>query len=70
MNLQDILVIVIVIVCILYAGIRMTKYFRSVRKGDNPCENCVSGCDLRRMMNEKQKECSKNNRKSNKNCCK
>lgn len=68
--MQSIIVITVVIACILYAGIRMAKFFRSVSKGGNPCENCATGCDLRRMMDEKQRECTKNNRNNKKNCCK
>lgn len=70
MSLQEIIVIAIVFFCVNYVGIRLLKYFRSIKNNDNPCTNC-SGCDLRRMMDQKKQDCKENGKEKNKNsCCK
>lgn len=70
MSLQEIIVIAIVFFCVNYVGVRLLNYFRSIKNNDNPCAGC-SGCDLRRMMDQKKKECKEKNPKENKkSCCK
>lgn len=34
------------------------SFFRRVKENDNPCASCASGCELKDMMEKKQKECS------------
>lgn len=69
MNLQDIIVIAIVFICVLYVGRHIMNYFRAAQKGENPCAGCASGCDLKRLMDEKKRDRAKNNRKKKKKCC-
>jgi len=32
-------------------------------------QNCVTGCDLKRLMDEKRAECSATKKEKKKNCC-
>lgn len=32
-------------------------FFRRTRESENPCDSCVSGCDLKDMMEKKRQEC-------------
>ena len=69
MSVQEIIVVIIVFICIFYAGQYIKGYFKRVAKGDNPCEGCVSGCELKRQLDKKKKECNQNHKKTKKNCC-
>lgn len=62
MSLQEIIVIAIVFFCVNYIGVRLLNYFRSAKNNDTPCTRC-SGCDLRRIMNQKEKECKEKSSK-------
>lgn len=33
------------------------SFFRRTRESENPCDSCVSGCDLKDMMEKKRQEC-------------
>ena len=50
---QDILAIIIVIVVVLYSGIRIYSYFTMSK---SPCDKCV-GCSLKEQINEKSSAC-------------
>ncbi|MEG2514292.1 MAG: FeoB-associated Cys-rich membrane protein [Bacteroidaceae bacterium] len=63
MSLQEIIVIAIVFFCVNYVGYSIFRYFKNAKENKNPCANCSSGCDLKRMMDEKKKECSKKQNK-------
>lgn len=67
MNLQSIIVIAIVIICILYVGHHIINYFKSVKKGENPCASCPSGCELHQIIEKKKQRCIQNSVKKNKN---
>lgn len=45
------------------------SFFRRVKENDNPCASCASGCELKDMMEKKQKECSSKKKNTKKNCC-
>lgn len=59
MSLQEIIVIAIVFFCVNYIGIRVVNYFRNIKQGKNPCATCTSGCELKRMYEEKKEECGR-----------
>jgi len=69
MNLQEIIVLIIVLFCVILIVIRAGKYIQRVNEGKNPCASCTSVCDLRKLMDEKKKDCNKNINKPEKNCC-
>lgn len=33
------------------------SFFRRTRENKNPCDSCVSGCELKDMLEKKRKEC-------------
>lgn len=70
MNWQSIIVGIIVLFCLFEIIRRTLKFFRSAKANDNPCASCASGCDLKRMFDEKQQDCrSKQKKGSNKKKC-
>lgn len=52
-------------------------FFYRAEKKENPCESCISGCELKTMMIQKQNKCRENQHREKKNeekvkkkCCK
>ncbi len=70
MTLQDVIVYIIVACCFFWVIRRTLFWWRRAEKNDNPCASCVSGCDLKRMMDEKRRECQINQKATDKKCCK
>ncbi len=70
MNWQDVIVYIIVACCFVWVIHRTLFWWKRAEKNDNPCASCVSGCDLKRMMDQKQQECRENQIPKEKNCCK
>lgn len=69
MELQEIIISVIFLACIIWVGNHIYHYFRQVKDDDNPCAHCATGCDLKRMMEEKQQQCKDKSKKKKKSCC-
>ena len=63
MEVQQIIVIATVCLCVLYAGIRILHWFNRIDQGGNPCEHCRSDCALKGMRpkdsKEKKEKCRK-----------
>lgn len=58
MNWQEWVVGLLIVLCIARILYGIYVFFHRVNKNDNPCANCASGCELKEMMEKKQKECS------------
>lgn len=69
MGWQQIVVIVLLAICIAWIGYRAYMFFRQMREAKNPCATCVTGCELKQLLDNKQKECSAKKEKINKKCC-
>ena len=57
-NWQEWVVGVLIVLCIARVIYGIYLFFRRTRDSGNPCDSCVSGCELKDMMEKKQKECS------------
>ena len=68
-NWQEILVAIILLGCAILIGRKTYLFFRRVQKKENPCDGCVSGCDLKRQLDAKRKECASSTAKPSKQCC-
>ena len=67
MNWQEWVVGLLIVLCVARILYGIYLFFRRVKENDNPCASCASGCELKDMMEKKQKECSskkKNTKKS------
>ena len=42
---------------------------KRIGESENPCDSCVSGCDLKDMMEKKRQECGVKKKSTKKNCC-
>lgn len=69
MTWQEIVVGIIVLACLVEVVRRMIRFFRSAKNNENPCVNCATGCDLKRMLDEKQQQCKSEQKPSDKKCC-
>ena len=58
MNWQQWAVAILLLLCIVRIGWGIYAFFRRTKENGNPCANCVTGCDLKRLMDEKRAECS------------
>lgn len=66
---QEIITYLILSACVLWVGKRIYQSIKQAKEEDNPCAHCASGCDLKRMMEEKQRQCKDKSRKKKKSCC-
>lgn len=67
MTVQEFIVALIVFLCVAEVFRRTLKFFRSTRNGDNPCANCVGGCDLKRIIDAKKENCKVIQKQKSKN---
>ena len=56
-NWQEWVVGVLVVLCIARIIYGIFLFFRRTRENKNPCDSCVSGCELKDMLEKKRKEC-------------
>ena len=56
-NWQEWVVGVLVVLCITRVVYGIFLFFRRTRENQNPCDSCVSGCELKDMMEKKRREC-------------
>lgn len=66
---QEIVVAAIVLGCIILIGRKFFLFLRKIAKKDNPCDSCVSGCELKRQLDEKRKGCGVSMTRPTKKCC-
>jgi len=69
MTVQEWIVAAIALFCAIEMGRRIWRFFQHAKNDHNPCANCVGGCDLKRMLDEKQQKCRENQKKKDKNSC-
>lgn len=69
-NWQEWIVGILIVFCIIRMIYGVFRFFRRVKEKKNPCETCVSGCELKDMMEKKRKECKQGQKSMNKKCCK
>lgn len=68
-NIQQILVILIGLGCLALIVMRIYHAFSTSTDKKSPCDNCPTGCDLQRVLKEKQRDCDKKGTKRKKSCC-
>ena len=68
-NWQEWVVGVLVVLCIARVIYGIFRFFRRTRENQNPCDSCVSGCELKDMMEKKRRECDVKKKSTKKNCC-
>lgn len=68
-NWQNWAVALILLLCIVRIGQRVYAFFMKVKEKRNPCENCATGCELKRLYEKKRSECSDERKEIKKNCC-
>ncbi len=68
-NWQEWIVGVLIIFCIIRVLYGIFLFFRRTKENANPCSTCVTGCELKDMMEKKQKECGNKKKSTKKNCC-
>ena len=69
-NWQDWVVGVLVVLCIARVIYGIFRFFRRTRENQNPCDSCVSGCELKDMMDKKRGECDVKKKSTRKNAAK
>lgn len=64
-NWQEWVVGVLIVLCIARVIYGIYLFFRRTRESENPCDSCVSGCDLKDMMEKKRQECGVKKKSTN-----
>ena len=68
-NWQQWAVAVLLLLCIIRIGWKTYTFFRQTKGNGNPCANCVTGCDLKQLMDKKRAECSVTKKEKKKKHC-
>lgn len=68
-NWQNWAVGVLVALCIARVVYGMVLFFRRTQESRNPCDSCVSGCELKDMMGKHCEKCGTKKKNAKKNCC-
>ena len=68
-NWQECVGGVLIVLCIARVIFGIYLFFRRTSESENPCDCCVSGCDLNDMMEKKRQECGVKKKSTKKNCC-
>ncbi len=66
---QEWAVALVLLLCLYLTGRRIRTLFRRTDEKDNPCADCVTGCDTKRMYGEKRSACGKKPKIPKKKCC-
>lgn len=54
---QEWIVFLLLAYCAVLIIRRFYTFFQSSKKNINPCDSCVSGCELRKLYEEKRSKC-------------
>lgn len=53
MNWQQCVVAILLLLCAVRIGWGIYSFFQRAKSNDNPCENCVTGCELKQLLDKK-----------------
>lgn len=67
---QEWAVALVLLCCAFWVGRYLRSFFLSDKKKSSPCDSCVTGCDIKRLYDQKQKDCVAGKQKEKKSCCK
>ncbi|WP_373786972.1 hypothetical protein [Bacteroides heparinolyticus] len=68
-NWQELAVAFLLLLCLIRIGMSLYSFFRRSEQNENPCAGCATGCDLKRLLDEKRGECEVERKKKKKSCC-
>ncbi|MBB3894270.1 hypothetical protein M1B74_12660 [Bacteroides pyogenes] len=68
-NWQEWVVGIIVLLCIIRVLYGVLLFLRRTEENKNPCSTCVTGCELKELMEKKRNECKSQKKSSKKKCC-
>lgn len=68
-NWQEWAVGILVVLCMARLIYGIFLFFRRTKENSNPCSTCVTGCELKDMMEKKRNECQTKKKSTKKNCC-
>lgn len=47
----------LLLLCVVLMGRHICSFFHQTKETGNPCDNCASGCELKRLLDEKRAKC-------------
>lgn len=68
-NWQEWIVGILLVLCVIRIVYGILLFFRRVKEKKNPCSRCISGCELKGMLEKKHMECPSKDKNAKKNCC-
>ena len=68
-NWQEWVVGVLLLLCAVRIGMSVYSFFHRSKENSSPCDSCASGCELKKLYDEKRAECGKATKKKKKSCC-
>lgn len=52
MNWQQCVVAILLLLCVVRIGWGIYSFFQRAKSNGNPCENCVTGCELKQLLDK------------------
>ena len=68
-NWQEWIVGILIVLCVSRIVYSVFIFFRRAKENNNPCLTCVSGCELKNLLEKKRMECKGEKKSIKKKCC-
>ena len=68
MNIQDFILIIILLVCIVWIVKRIVLCYRQISQGNDPCKGCGCGCTTYSKTSGDEKKCFLIEKKAENGC--
>ena len=69
MTWQEFAVATLLLICLVRISIGIYKFYQKIKEKDNPCANCVSDCEIKRLYNKRCEREAEERKKTKKSCC-
>lgn len=66
---QEWVVALLLLLCAVRVGQGVFTFFKHSSQSKNPCDSCVSGCELRDLLERKRQTCLHAQKDKQKKCC-
>lgn len=68
-NWQEWVVALLLLLCLVRVGQGFLTFFKRSSRSKNPCDSCVTGCELRDLLEKKRQTCQSAKKEKEKKCC-
>ena len=69
MTLQEFVVATLLLICLVRISIGIYRFYQKIKEKENPCANCVSDCEIKRLYDKRCERETEERKKTKKSCC-